>query len=111
MSGDCPATQQFFYDELLQESAQLALLLAVQVPDTDASITAVQFGDTVLLAQLESDVLDVARFSAWFPSYVSELRGRALWRPAQCWPFVWEDAVRSAVAELSARAGAPWSML
>ena len=104
-----PATQQFFFDELLQVAAQLAQLLAVQVPETDASYTAVRVGDTESLSQLESDVLNAARFTAWFPSYVAELRGRALWSCG--WLGAAKDAVRSAVAELSARAGAPWSML
>ena len=46
-----PATQQFFFDELLQVTAQLAQLLAVQVPETDASYTAVRVSGTELLSR------------------------------------------------------------
>ena len=105
MARGSPATQQFFFDELLQESAQLALLLAVQVPDTAASISALQVGDTTLLARLARDELVMARFTAWFPSYVLELRGRAVC----CGVELWDEAVRSAIAVLSARDGVPWS--
>ena len=82
----------------------MTLLLAVQVPDTDASIAAVQLGDAELLAQLGSDTLDAARFTAWYPAYISELRSRDSWPGTSlCATLLAEDAMRSAVAELSAR--------
>ena len=80
------AAKQFFSDELLKESAQMTLLLAVQVPDTDALIAAVQLGEAagLLDSELSSTKYALlrdaeARFMAWYPSYISELRSRDSW--------------------------------